>query len=126
MPGLASGPGSSLLALAAVPLLLLVWLSGPARPVEALPSLMGEIGAYNRDSRALTLATPSGQVRLVLAPGAPVWQGARALAAEDLQALRGRQAKVRFSRTAAGPIARFVTVARTLREGGPGDTLASR
>jgi hypothetical protein len=113
LPTLPSASRILFLVSAALPVLLVVWLAGTGRTSEALlPSMIGEIGAYDATTRALTLTTPSGTVRLVLAPGAPVWQGARTLEAKDLQARLGLAAKVRFSPSADGPIARFVSVAR--------------
>jgi hypothetical protein len=109
---------------AVLPVLFMVWLSGSARSSEGLPSVLGEIGGYDAQSRALTLATGSGKVRLVLAPGVPVWQGARSLEADELKTLLGLTAKVRFSQTTDGRIARFVTVARAAPDGHA--SLASR
>jgi hypothetical protein len=102
----------ALLASPSLPVLFVVWLSLSGTPIEGFPSVVGEIGSYDAQSRSLTLATPTGELRLVLAPGAPVWQGARAMDAGELQARLGLQAKVRFSQSTAGLVARFVTVAR--------------
>jgi hypothetical protein len=125
LPSLPSSSRVLFLVSAALPVLLVVWLAGTGRTNQTLlPSMIGEIGAYDAATRALTLTTPSGTVRLVLAPGAPVWQGARALEAKDLQARLGLAAKVRFSPSTAGPIARFVSVARPDPAGGT--TLAAR
>ncbi|PYR88668.1 MAG: hypothetical protein DMF84_27280 [Acidobacteria bacterium] len=96
------------------PLAAVVPIGEHPTAISVLPaesSLIGIIEAFEEAARRLVLQTKGERVTFVLAADAVIRLGSRTLTAAELEAHRGRRAKVRFTQSGTRRTAHWIVIA---------------